>query len=101
MHEEPDRGEHESVPFWEAKSDCQEAIHTLYTYLDGELTDPRRQEIQRHLDDCAPCLEAFDFEAELKVVIAKKCRDQVPDHLRERVYWALIEASKRPSTRED
>jgi mycothiol system anti-sigma-R factor len=83
------------VPYWESKSDCQEAIHTLYNFLDGELTEVRRLEIKRHLDECGPCLDAFDFEAELKLVIARKCREQVPDHLRERVYWALLEASKR------
>jgi len=73
--------------------DCQEAIHTLYTFLDGELTDDRRMDIQRHLRECSPCLEAFDFEAELKIVIARKCRDQVPDSLRVRVARALSEAS--------
>jgi mycothiol system anti-sigma-R factor len=74
-------------------SQCQEAIHTLYDFLDGELTELRRRQITRHLDECAPCLEAFDFEAELKLVIARKCRDQVPDALRERVYRALMDAS--------
>jgi mycothiol system anti-sigma-R factor len=75
------------------EADCQEAIHTLYHFLDGELTDDRRLEIQRHLQECSPCLEAFDFEAELKIVIAKKCRDQVPPALKERVAHALFEAS--------
>ncbi len=78
---------------WYAKHDCQDAIHTLYTYLDGELTFERRQAIAVHLEECSPCLDAFDFEAELKQVIAKKCRDQVPDALRMRVYQALMEAS--------
>ncbi len=73
--------------------DCQDALHTLYHYLDGELTDDRRQAIRRHLDQCSPCLHAFDFEAELKVVIARSCRDQVPDHLREKIAKALSEAS--------
>ncbi len=73
--------------------DCQEAIQTLYYFLDGELTDDRRKDIQRHLEECSPCLEAFDFEAELKMVIARKCRDQVPDTLRFRVARALSEAS--------
>ena len=73
--------------------DCQDALHTLYHYLDGELTADRRQAIQKHLDQCSPCLHAFDFEAELKVVIARSCRDQVPDHLREKIARALSDAS--------
>jgi mycothiol system anti-sigma-R factor len=65
--------------------DCTEAVLQLYHYLDGELTDERRTLIQRHLDDCPPCLDAFDFEAELRLVIARKCRDEVPEALRQRV----------------
>ena len=30
--------------------DCQEAVHQLYHYLDGELTDEKRAAIARHLD---------------------------------------------------
>ncbi|MDQ2754432.1 MAG: mycothiol system anti-sigma-R factor [Actinomycetota bacterium] len=74
--------------------ECREALDTLYHYLDGELTDQRRSQIQHHLDECSPCLEAFDFEAELKMVVAKRCREQVPDALRTRVAKALQEASK-------
>jgi mycothiol system anti-sigma-R factor len=85
---------------WFEKSGCQEAIETLYHFLDGELTAQRRQEISRHLNECSPCLDAFDFEAELKLVIARKCRDQVPEALRERVYRALLEASGKASSGE-
>ena len=69
--------------------DCSEAIHRLYHFLDGELTPQRRTEIQTHLDDCGPCLQAFDFEAELRLMIATKCRDEVPDTLRIRIAQAI------------
>jgi mycothiol system anti-sigma-R factor len=69
--------------------DCQEAVHTLYHFLDGELTEGKRQEIQQHLDDCLPCLEVFDFEADLRAVISRKCRDQVPEHVRIRILQAI------------
>ena len=49
---------------------CQDAIATLYGFLDGELTSERRERIQ-------------------KAVIARKCRDDVPDSLRRRVAEAL------------
>ena len=68
---------------------CQEALATLYTFLDGELTAERRDTIRHHLDECAPCFEAFGFEAELKALIARKCRDEVPAPLRRRVAEAL------------
>ena len=72
---------------------CDDALHTLYHFLDGELTPDRRSAIQRHLDECAPCLHAFDFESELKSVVARSCRDQVPEHLKQKIARALSEAS--------
>jgi mycothiol system anti-sigma-R factor len=74
--------------------DCQEAVHTLYHYLDGELTAEKRDAIRRHLEQCSPCLAAFDFEVELKQLIARSCRDQVPDELRRKIAQALAEASR-------
>src|SRR5437764_523695 len=68
----------------EDHGDCVEAVHLLYHYLDGELTTERRVLIRRHLDDCPPCGQAFDFEAELRVVISQGCREQVPEALRGR-----------------
>ena len=78
--------------------DCNGTIERLYHFLDGELTDERRKEIQEHLDDCSPCLGAFDFEAELRMVIANRCKDHVPDALRRRVHDALLEEERRSSS---
>ena len=74
--------------------ECEEALRTLYSYLDGELTSEKRTVIQHHLSECSPCLQAFDFEAELKIVIARSCRDQVPESLRQRIADALAKASE-------
>jgi len=80
-------------------ADCREAIHTIYQFLDGELTPELREQIRRHLDDCSPCLEAYDFEAELRMVIARKCRESVPETLRLRIHEVLIrEAQQFPGT---
>ena len=76
---------------------CDEALHELYTFLDGELTDARRSRIRTHLDDCSPCLEVFDFEAELRIVIKHKCQDQVPESLRQRIFDSLAGADAPPS----
>ncbi len=70
--------------------DCNDAVKELYTFLDGELTDARRSAIRGHLDGCHPCLEAFDFEAELRMVVSHHCREQVPEALKARIA-ALIE----------
>lgn len=83
----------------EEPTDCDGTIERLYYYLDGELTDERRAEIKRHLDDCSPCLDAFDFEAELRRVIAMKCKDHVPEGLLIRVRAALDEEERGGSGR--
>jgi len=75
-------------------ANCGEAIDSLYEYIDGELTDDRRQDIRQHLDDCSPCFEAFDFEAELRIVVAQRCRDEVPDALRARITAELGDAAE-------
>ena len=69
--------------------DCSDAVHTMYHFLDGELTPERKADIQQHLEQCLPCFEAFDFEAELRQLIAQKCREQAPDALRERIAEAI------------
>ena len=66
--------------------DCRQALAEIYTFLDGELTDEKRGLIAGHLEGCNPCIEAFDFEAELRVVISTKARnDEVPEQLRIRI----------------
>ncbi|MGH9149528.1 MAG: mycothiol system anti-sigma-R factor [Acidimicrobiales bacterium] len=76
--------------------DCSKVFKELYLFLDGELTPAKRSEIQGHLDDCLHCLEAFEFEAELKMMISHKCREQPPAALRERIFNALAEPPTRP-----
>ena len=75
--------------------DCEEAVHELYHYLDGELTEERREVIRVHLDYCGPCGGAAEFEAELRKVIANRCKDRVPDSLIRRVAEALDEESRQ------
>jgi mycothiol system anti-sigma-R factor len=81
-------------------SDCEDALHELYHFLDGEeLTDERRAAIETHLDTCQPCAEPYDFEAELRLVIRRKCREQVPESLLFKIRRALeAEADSRQST---
>ena len=78
-------------------SDCEDALHELYGFLDGELTDEARQRIRHHLDDCQPCAEPYDFEAELRQIVRRKCQEQVPAHLVAKVRAALdLEAQRAP-----
>jgi len=70
-------------------ADCKDTLRELYQYLDGHLSDDDREHIRHHLDDCSPCLEAFDFEAELRQVVRQRCCDQAPEALRDRIARAI------------
>ncbi|MGI8685159.1 MAG: mycothiol system anti-sigma-R factor [Acidimicrobiales bacterium] len=78
-----------------AQHRCAVAVERLYHFLDRELDDASMADVQRHLDDCLPCLEAFDFEAELRLVIARKCRVEVPEMVRIRI-WKAIQSAGGP-----
>ena len=67
-------------------ADCNDTLRELETFLDGELSDDQRGVIRSHLTGCTDCLQAFDFHAELKSVIASKCRnDEMPPGLMDRI----------------
>lgn len=69
--------------------DCTKVLHALYEFLDGELTSERRQHIELHLNGCPHCFSAFDFEAELRIVVRSRLRAEVPPDLRRRISDAL------------
>ncbi len=72
--------------------ECRESLTELYSFLDGELTSERRTLIRSHIESCRPCLQAFDFEAELRQVVSSCCQEaQLPPGLKERIAQALEE----------
>lgn len=81
----------------DARADgCGEALRELYAFLDGELTAGRRRAIEAHLEGCNGCIGVYDFEAELKLVIAERCHDEVPPSLRDRIAAALDQLDVEP-----
>ena len=78
------------------QGDCSDAIHTLYEFLDGELTPQRQAEIKQHLEECLPCFQAYDFEAELRMMISRKCQEPMPAGLQDRIAGKLRQMSQGP-----
>lgn len=74
---------------YDKKVDCGEALHRMYHFLDGELTADRKSKIKAHINNCEPCFEMFGFEAELRKLVACRCRDEVPQSLRARIAEAI------------
>ena len=78
--------------------DCSNTLRELYLYLDGELTESDRTHIEQHLNDCSPCFEIYDFEAELRAVVRRRCTETVPEHLRQRVADAIRAGGSNPAS---
>jgi anti-sigma factor (TIGR02949 family) len=75
------------------RGDCNELFARLSAYLDGELSRQERDEIERHLADCPPCVE---FVRSLRTTV-DLCRDfepsgappPVPDELKRKLLTLL------------
>jgi mycothiol system anti-sigma-R factor len=71
-------------------ADCEQTLREMETFLDGELTEGASTSLRAHIEGCTDCLQAFDFHAELKAVIAAKCRqDEMPAGLLSRIEECL------------
>ena len=70
---------------------CRELEKHLTDYHDGELPPDLRQEVDRHLEDCASCRAELDREREVVRLAREWHRDAEP----ERDLWPAIEAGIR------
>ncbi len=71
--------------------ECDDLLQELGHLLHGDLPEERRASLRRHLDDCPPCFESADFQAQLRQLIARRCCEQVPDALAAKVRRLLSE----------
>jgi mycothiol system anti-sigma-R factor len=70
---------------------CEEVLHEIEHYIDGELDPSRSVHLAQHIEGCGSCLERADFQRRLKEIVRSKCRyDQVPpEHLLGKVRRAI------------
>jgi anti-sigma factor (TIGR02949 family) len=79
-------------------ANCKETIAELDRFLDGELTDDFRANIHAHLAGCTDCLSAFDFQAELKAAIRRKCSNEaLPPGLLTKIQACFDTAADTPA----
>ncbi len=71
--------------------DCQTAFESLYDYLDGELDGEKTDAIKKHLEICAKCFSAFDFEKSFLLFIEARSQSQgAPEESKKRLLAALL-----------
>lgn len=70
----------------EGHTDCAVVIAEVWTLLDGEVTEDRRDRLRHHLEQCPACLRHYGVEEKIKTMIAAKCSgEQAPSYVVERV----------------
>ena len=69
---------------------CEDVIAHLFSYLDGEIDNARRAQIDHHLEECRGCCSRAEFEKELRDRLQQASNAQPSPRLQERIK-ALIE----------
>lgn len=65
---------------------CHHILDRVYQFHDHELTEEEATEIRRHLMACEPCLDEFDVEQAMRLLIRRGCGSaSAPESLRMRI----------------
>jgi anti-sigma factor (TIGR02949 family) len=72
---------------------CDEALTNLYQYLDREMESADSERIRSHLVECTGCMDIYEFEVRLKVVVRERLAEEVPPEFIERLRAALARES--------
>ncbi len=65
--------------------ECSEVLERVFFFIDNEMEQANRGEIEKHLDDCGPCLQKYDLERTVKALVARSCSEHAPETLRDKV----------------
>ena len=64
---------------------CEEAVERLWHYLERELEEDRRAEIEQHLAFCRRCCGELEFAQELRAFLAEAARPRLPEDVEGRL----------------
>lgn len=66
--------------------DCTQVLRQLYAFHDREITETQADQIRGHLMACEPCLDHYQVEDALRVLIRRCCSvEKASEGLRSRV----------------
>jgi mycothiol system anti-sigma-R factor len=83
------------------ETDCSQVIHQIFTFIDNEMDQADCAVIQKHLDECGPCLAKYDLERTVKSLVQRSCSEQAPNELREKVLVRIREVQVSMSFESD
>ncbi|MDX1658612.1 MAG: zf-HC2 domain-containing protein [Nitriliruptorales bacterium] len=70
---------------------CSEAVEQLWEYLEQELDEVRRGQIEEHLAFCRRCCGELEFARELRGFLADAARPRLPSDVEGRLTSFLDE----------
>jgi anti-sigma factor (TIGR02949 family) len=65
--------------------DCEQALRSLFDFLDHELDPQERDAMQHHLSTCRSCYSRANFEGRLKEKLRELRCDDPPETAHERI----------------
>ena len=72
------------------ETDCAEVLAEVWLFLDHECDIARRKLLERHLDECQPCLAEYGLDEKVKKLLATKCAgDRAPAGLKDRLRQSI------------
>jgi len=71
--------------------DCEEALRRLFEYIDAELAEEHRREVDHHLERCRSCFSRVEFERRLKAHVSDLGSEPVDPTLHKRILEILDE----------
>lgn len=75
----------------EHPADCEEVLASVYAFHDHELSEAEADRIREHLMACEPCLDRFDVEEAMRLLVKRCCsQERAPEELRIRIRSQLF-----------
>ncbi len=73
---------------------CSDAVRRLWEYVEGALDSSERAEVEEHLSLCRRCCGEVEFAQELRLVLSKQAREEIPAEVRSRLTAYLEELER-------
>jgi mycothiol system anti-sigma-R factor len=64
---------------------CEQVLRRVLEFVDCELTEIARRQLEGHLDTCRSCYSRVEFERRLKARLADLSHDPAPVAVRNRI----------------
>ena len=74
---------------------CEEALALIQEFIDGELDDLPRAQVEKHFEVCAACYPHLKLEESFREALRRaSAKDRAPEELRGKVMEMIAEAER-------